>query len=194
LGFYRYASPEHVNKLKVGAITNNDLFGVASYPPMRNRVRGLPETADTLSHPATKRNHHVDAERLAEGGVLRFISQIEPFLLDQLRLKELETGEETNTQGWIVTLCDEEQLIYSEEESSMDDLWERATARTFELVNRVLKSAGSQERAYALYGGNDLEAVFLTHEMFGVIKDSKLPLKLKPYETVNQKPWANLLE
>ena len=51
--------------------------------------------------------------------------------------------------------------------------WELATSRTFAIVNLLLREAGSNERIYSLYGGNDLFALFLTENMYDIINKSK---------------------
>jgi hypothetical protein len=55
------------------------------------------------------------------------------------------------------------------------DGWGRATRSTIVLLNELLESHGSSERAWALYGGNDLHIAFATEEMARVINDASKP-------------------
>ena len=48
-------------------------------------------------------------------------------------------------------------------------LWGVSTVRTFALVNDLLARASSNERLYAVNGGNDLMAIFLTDELWDLI-------------------------
>src|SRR2546423_568627 len=50
-------------------------------------------------------------------------------------------------------------IIYVASEIQARDLWQRATTRTFELVNALLAEAGSDEQLYQLSGGNDCRAI-----------------------------------
>ena len=45
-------------------------------------------------------------------------------------------------------------------------MWELTTTRTFALVDSLLREAGSEERVFHLYGGQDKRASLLTHEMY----------------------------
>ena len=48
-------------------------------------------------------------------------------------------------------------------------IWGLSMTRAFAIVDRLLKDAGSPERLYAINGGNDLFAFFLTPELHRII-------------------------
>lgn len=55
--------------------------------------------------------------------------------------------------------------------------------RAFSMINRLLMQAGSNERIYYLYGGNDMVAVFLTPEMYEAVSHN-------PAEDEYEKPHS----
>jgi hypothetical protein len=120
----------------------------------------------------SQRMYHADAEDLAEGGVGNFLRRIEPFLsAEKVALPKIR--DEYADTHYTVHLDTQAHRIHVEAEWRADGYipWALATARTFAIVNRLLESAGSRERLYALNGGNDLFAWFLTPELHKVIVD-----------------------
>ncbi|MBI2838392.1 MAG: hypothetical protein HYX75_08765 [Acidobacteria bacterium] len=65
---------------------------------------------------------------------------------------------------------------------SASQYWEAGMCHTFILINWLLQEAGSSERVFGLYGGNDGSAVFLTQSEFEMIRDS-------PAVKESDKPW-----
>lgn len=111
-----------------------------------------------------------DAEDLAEGGVSAFLTEIAPFLeAVGITLPPLEE-EFDFTQGYTLLAGEERLPIWTEAEYERDAdlpglLWGLSSARTVKILNRWLKKAGSEERAYGVNGGNDFAIFFLTPEL-----------------------------
>ena len=73
--------------------------------------------------------------------------------------------------------------MYTQEELETEEIWELTTVRAFSMINILLGQAGSSERIYYLYGGNEMVAVFLTPEMYEAISQS-------PFEDEYEKPHS----
>ncbi|MHA3770833.1 hypothetical protein ACXR0O_04775 [Verrucomicrobiota bacterium sgz303538] len=123
------------------------------------------------------RLHFADAEDLAEGGVGEFLLRIRPFLTAQgVTFPEFE--DEVAPDGYVIRIGETLYRIYDENEMGRDLtggqpglIWGLSMARAFGIVNDLLENAGSPERVYAVNGGNDLQAFFLTPELFHLITD-----------------------
>jgi hypothetical protein len=145
------------------------------------------------------RQYHADAENLAEKGVAEFLEKIRPFLENQeVQLKSIE---EYFDEEYRITVNGKETTIWSREEEDEDYgrdgtprrpglTWGLSTVRTFSLVNELLEEAGSKERLYAVSGGNDLDAFFLTPELADFIgRSPQVVVEDRPYIPVAQHPW-----
>ncbi len=137
-----------------------------------------------------------DAEDLAEGGVGEFIRGLEPFLTAQgVRLPQIE--DDASANGYVVRVGDAPHRIYGESEIERETsseqpglVWGLSMVRSFGIVNELLEEAKSPERLYAIYGGNDLVAYFLTPELFQIIKEHpNASLKDLPYMPTEDYPW-----
>ena len=150
LGFYKH--------------TNNQLI---------NGIKEKSNRTGYLFWDETGRIYKCDAEDLAEGFIGEFFNEIAPFLIKEgVTLESYKQSYTGDTYEIVVN--HKKFLIWNDEIDSHLDEWELATNRTFSVVNLLLQEAGSKERLYSLYGGNDLFAVFLTEEMYETIKKSKL--------------------
>jgi hypothetical protein len=116
-----------------------------------------------------------DAEDLAEGGIGQFIQNVEPFLATQgVKLPAIE--DDISPDGYTVIVDGVAHEIYDAEELERDSskdqgglIWGLSMARGFSIIDRLLASAGSKERPYAVNGGNDLFVLFLTPELHRTI-------------------------
>ena len=142
------------------------------------------------------RFHHADAEDLAEGGICAFIREIEPFLTAQgVRLPELK--DEVSEKGYIVRVGGAPHTIYVAADLQRDStgkepgvIWGLAMTRGFRIVDQLLEAAGSPERLYAINGGNDLFALFLTPELHRIISGHPVAdAKDGPYKPTEDYPW-----
>jgi len=53
------------------------------------------------------------------------------------------------------------------------------TRNLFAVINGLFKEAGSDERIFSLYGGNDHVSIFLTHELFNLLAESDFAESVK---------------
>jgi len=158
LGFYRYAARERIPQLKAEAAKTGYLYGGEH----------------------TRRDYLADSEDLAEGGVKHFLEEMQPFL-EELGARIESIEEDFGEQSYSVEVNGLRHVIYTEDEFRDGNIWELATKRAFAILNDLLERAGSEERAYQLYGGNDLRLVFLTPAMYEAIQASNtLEEKEKP--------------
>jgi hypothetical protein len=145
LGFYKYVDKQLVEELK-----------------KKSRKSGY------LFWDETQRIFKSDAEGLAEGFVEPFYKEMEQFLSKEgVRIQQFE---QSNNDKYEIIINGQTYLIYDDKTDNPFDIWEIASNRTFAVINILLQEAGSKERLYSLYGGNDLFALFLTEEMFEAIK------------------------
>lgn len=151
LGFYKYTDPEQREEAKAYAVSDCYLF---------------PEEV--------MRSYHADEEWLSEGGIIEFLERIRP-ILEAEGVNLIEAGQDFGPyQDYRIFINGEEFLIYTKEEAGSPDLWSLSTARSFPAINLLLERAGSEERLYLEYGGNDAQAVFLTPAMQALIQESPL--------------------
>jgi hypothetical protein len=166
LGFYRYVDPAQASDARASALEYGYLYG------------------------DTGRAFHADAEELAEGGVLYFVREIQPFLAGQRVIltsmsDDFESG--GGYGGYHVEINGLRREMYSVEELSSGEIWSLTTFRAFALINELLAQAESLERVYGLDGGNDLFAIFLTPAMYELITarpifpDSEKPYAVEPF-------------
>ena len=137
-----------------------------------------------------------DAEDLAEWGVASFLKDIRSFLEKQgIRPESIEESD-VEEDAYKVTVNGKTHLIWSSEDFRKDSsgeqpglLWGIATARSFALINELLTGAGSDERIYAVAGGNDLLGFFLTEEQYDLIcRHPGVDLPSRPYVASEEYP------
>ncbi len=158
LGYYKYADFKHIENIKSESIKADYIFGWEE----------------------SGRDFAIDAEELSEGGVGGFFEVIKPFMEKQ-KVKMIISDENFSETGYEITVNKIKYEIFSEEDLKSKYLSVIGTCKSFSIINKLLKEAGSEERVYALYGGNDLRAVFLTKDMYELISGyKKLPEKEKP--------------
>ncbi|MBB2485034.1 hypothetical protein H5407_07295 [Mitsuaria sp. WAJ17] len=129
---------------------------------------------------------HLDAEDLAEGGILSAYQQLLP-LLRRYASSPLEVTEEGDDDGatYCVAAGGKKYVIWDIGAKSQDG-WARATVAFFDIVNASL--ASSEHRFYALYGGNDLSGLFLTEQEFAAARRAIKKPAHWPWVPVNQPP------
>ncbi|MGE5703113.1 MAG: hypothetical protein ACM32O_11325 [Clostridia bacterium] len=171
------SSPENsqaISSSQVASLIDQlDAMGYYQYASQKNEIIAESKRSGYIfGDPVTNRAFFCDAENLAEGGVKTFLEDIDPALrLRKVVIKELR--EEFSEQGYFITINGIKYTIYTEKEFESVDTWELSSIRTFSIINRLLKEAGSTERVYQLYGGNEQLAIFLTPEMYDLIKNAK---------------------
>lgn len=157
-GFFAYTDPDRVHEVRARTLKYGFLYG--------EQIR---------------RAWPADAEDLAEGGVIPFLAAVEPYL----RARGVTFGpvaqEFEGDRPYIVTIGIDRYLIYSVAELAGADIWGLALQRTAAILTALLEQAGSAERAYPLYCGNDAQILFLTPAQYALIRDSAaLPEGEKP--------------
>jgi hypothetical protein len=126
-----------------------------------------------------------DAEDLAEAGIGSFLDSIAPFLAKQGVVPPPHYDDYTES-AYILGLGDQRLEIWRAadwDDPNSINAWQLSSARAVGIVNELLAGAGSQERAYLVNGGNDLQAFFLTPRLFDLItKHPDAEPRDAPYE------------
>jgi hypothetical protein len=76
--------------------------------------------------------------------------------------------DEFGDEKYQVVINGQPHLIY--EGDGGDDSWTLSLKRLLEIVNGLLDEAGSAERLYAIYGGNDGRVILLAPDMLVYIE------------------------
>jgi hypothetical protein len=131
----------------------------------------------------------LDAESLAEEGIAEAYPEIAEKLKDiGIVADEIEEIADHNLPSYTVRHRDESYRIYSPEiDSSEGRSWGRATHAFFSIVNAQLSE--TNQRFYAVNGGNDLGGMFLTD---AEVESAKASLENKrdwPYIPTEDHPW-----
>ena len=104
---------------------------------------------------------HLDAEALAEGGIGDAYERVVP-TLRQFTKRPLEVIEERDDDkpSYAVRCGSKRFVIYAPDIEETTNSWGNATVAFFTIVNDQLEN--STHRFYAINGGNELFAIFLT--------------------------------
>ncbi len=135
----------------------------------------------------------LDAETLAEGGILDALERLRPHL--ELRGAVISSLSEVQNDGetYIVEVNGARYDVYSPAELAGDPYlsWGLASETLFRIVNNLLADT-SDDRFFALNGGNDLSGFFLPPAVvphFAAAGTSKRDL---PYFPTRQPPWFGM--
>jgi hypothetical protein len=200
-GFFRYAKPEEVNAIKKEIQNSGFLF-----PESVGRFH--PADAETLAECGVlefigrlgpflnaqgvripfrekkgmkRKMRDPDTGAVLEVEPVRWV--VDDTIPDDPTISYLRPVREIcDESGYAVTVGEFTSEIWNDEMTDAQ-CWEAAMCNTFLLINRLLKDAGSQERIYGLYGGNDGGAVFLTRGQFDLIREA-------PGVEQAAKPWV----
>jgi hypothetical protein len=134
-----------------------------------------------------------DAEDLAEGGVGEFLEELSAHLSRRgVPLPDVEDIFNDERTLYQVKVGDQRHTIYDVEGSDADvataagGLWGLAWARAFDIVNGLLESAGSRERAYTL---PESALWFLTPDQFDALRAATPNPRDRPYTPDTNPPW-----
>ena len=105
----------------------------------------------------------LDADDLAEGGILEAFEQLHP-QLRQYDAADIDIAEEFDAETHTYAVLADGKRYDIRGDGVAGDRWALATVALFDIVNASL--AGSSHRFYALYGGHDLAGIFLTEDQF----------------------------
>ncbi|SMQ78173.1 hypothetical protein SAMN05444673_3278 [Bacillus sp. OV166] len=140
-GFFKYLDSDKINEVKEEAIKSEYLYG------------------------DTRRDFLADEEDLSEGGVGTFFFEISPFLEKQ-GIQLIINNEDFNEEKYEIQVNGKKYTLYTQDDVENEEYVEINTRRAFSIINKLLEGAGTKERLFALYGWNDLVAIFLTNELY----------------------------
>lgn len=121
-----------------------------------------PEDKDPLNYDEIV---HLDAEGLAEQGILSAYRELQPRLQQYILSSPIEISEEVDYDlASYIVHTNEKRYVIVENGGQTADCWERATVAFFEIVNSNLEDSSS--KFYALYCGNDLSGMFLSEKQY----------------------------
>lgn len=122
-----------------------------------------------------RRGYPADSEDLAEGCLGEFLLLMKDVLQKEgVELYEIE--DQPEDCHYEVVINGQKHLIYDEDMVENALIWAVATKRFLEIVNDLLKEAGSRERLYGISGGNDCRAILLTAEMYTFLHSPDLKI------------------
>jgi hypothetical protein len=127
----------------------------------------------------------LDAQDLAEGGILEAYEQLHP-QLRQHEAAEIDLAEEFDEEAAMYSVLADDKRYDIRGNGAEGDPWVLATIAFFEIVNAGLAQA--THRFYALYGGKDLAGIFLTDEQFDAARRSIARHSDWPWTPVNRAP------
>jgi hypothetical protein len=108
-----------------------------------------------------RRGYPADNEDLAEGCVGEFLLLMKDVLAQEgVRLESVE--DDFQDDHYDVLVNGERFLVYG---TPVENSWAVSLKRFLEIVNGLLQRAGSRERLFGIYGGNDGRTILLTEEM-----------------------------
>lgn len=135
-------------------------------------------------------NHmHIDAETLAEAGILKEYIKILPELKKLIPTPNtIEELIDNDLPRYAIRANNIEYVIYSPtENSALDQGWGVATYVFFKIINDQLNN--STVRFYAFNNGNDLGGMFLTPQQVKGFKDKIITPTDWPYLPKPDAPW-----
>lgn len=119
---------------------------------------------------ADRRSFSADAEDLAEGSVGICLRQMSEILSQEgVVLESVKDSFANEHKRYEVIVNGVSYLIYDLNEHSIEEIWNLAFRRIIEIVNLLLTQAGSSERLFGIYGGNDARVIFLTESMHDLL-------------------------
>jgi hypothetical protein len=122
-------------------------------------------------HAESGRVHLYDEGELGECGPRELFEEARPFLEAQgVRLGVIQQKAVLGLQVELTIDGRREVLLEPGETDTLEEAAALVARRTFRLLNRLLESAGSPERAYRLRDDFDATVVFLTPDMWAVFQ------------------------
>jgi hypothetical protein len=112
-----------------------------------------------------RRGYSADSEELAEGQVGQTLLQMKDVLRQEGVLLNSVEDEFAEDHYDVVINGERFRIDDTPAQTSQDQSWAISTKRLLEIVNQLLKRAGSTERLYDIYGGNDGRVILLTEDM-----------------------------
>jgi hypothetical protein len=126
----------------------------------------------------TERMTWGDAEAIAEWGACAFIIRLSP-MLERFGVKpplcfQEEPGD--TPREYRIILNGRDRLIFPMRDPEWEILWVAAPARSFALVEELLREVSSEEHIYSPAGeiAQESSVIFLTEEMYNLVNSSPL--------------------
>jgi hypothetical protein len=138
------------------------LFAFNNYDIIESKFDDDLVSTDRRSYPA-------DTEDLAEEGIGEHILRLKGVLAAE-GVTLHSVADHAENFDYRVTVNGETYLIYDDYIYNHSVVNGIAQKRFLEIVDALLRDAGSDERLYAIYGGNEGRVIFLTEEMFNFLK------------------------
>jgi hypothetical protein len=160
MGYLKYVPPSEVASIR------EELIGTLRRGYLESEWDKECVSRDHRSYPA-------DSEELAEGCLGEVLLLMKDVLQKEgVQLRSVE--EDVQDYHYVVVVNGRRHLIYDTDILNQGNSWGVAAKRLLELVNDLLKQAGSKERLYGIYGGNDGRVILLTEEMYGLLHAPEL--------------------
>ena len=161
----------------VGLLFDQGFFDNSEDWPRREELRA--QIASDGNWTRSERLMHLDAEELAEGGIFDALMRNGPKFVSR-GASVVQFRQSCNDAGYEIEINHRNFKIY--DGSEMQDCWGLASASFFEIANFLLEGNRCGDRAYALYGGNDLHGVLMSSQMFETIVQNTTDARELPYE------------
>jgi hypothetical protein len=153
-------------------------------------ISGVPEPVSASGKIDYDLALHLDAEDLAEQGILDAYRELGPRLAENGLEAGPVTENDDSTAGHYSIDFDGRRYVVYGPGVAVEDAWGIATHALFDIINRQLNATGV--RFYAINGGNDLCGIFLTPEQAERAK-AALPRRSDwPYLPVPEPPWFGM--
>lgn len=121
-----------------------------------------------------KRSYGADNEDLAEGSMGEFLLLMKDVLrLEGVTLESVE--DDCDGDAYHLSINGQRVLVY-DSTAAGGEIWGIAIKRFLEIVDELLQNAGSKERLYGIYGGNDGRCILLTDEMYALLQTPDLQI------------------
>jgi hypothetical protein len=169
LGYMKYVSPSDIPAIR------DELIGT-----LRRGYLDSEWDAECVSR--DRRGYPADSEELAEGRMGEFLLLMKDVLQTEgVRLQPVE--DEIDDQHYDLLVNGERHPVYDIDILENGWIWGAATKRLLEIVNKLLKRAGSKERLYGIYSCNDARVILLTEEMYALLHNPALKIDARwmPY-------------
>lgn len=136
---------------------------------------------------------NLDAEALAELGIKERYEELRMHLHQYIdTTADIQEKIDSDTPSYSIIYNNEAYIIFSPLQHDRAHSWERATYTLFHIVNDQLKD--HNVKFYALYGGNELQGIFLTNEEYQEIKRALKEKSERPYLPTNELVQYNPLK
>lgn len=153
LGYFRYIREERIQRI----------------PKMLEQLKKEP----SIYTIGVNRDFTASEKRLTKCGIKTFLKDVHPILkANGVDITQRQIVEDCTREGYSIHIKDKTYRIYSAEELLRNDIWWTTGKRTFAMINDLLKNAGSEERIYSNYGGEDNWAWFFTEKLYRLLADA----------------------